>query len=133
MLAGKFTVAQRSRYQTLIIAEAQKNEEAARNIISTIQSFQKIQTIEPAKREELRLQVVPGIISAMENESSEINSLLLDIYRNGRDSTAAKSDTPADGTEANDAPTNARAGNGAVKVADLAGIWSTSSVSTECY
>lgn len=128
MLAAEFTSEQRQKYQTLIVEEAQTNRRTAKALTEMLQSYQKSQSIEAAKRERLRLQILPDIIAAMEKEKTEVNQLLLSVYRNGQDKTANKILLADD---AGNDDSNGR--SGAAKLADLAGIWSTSSVSTERY
>ncbi|MDQ4120735.1 MAG: hypothetical protein M3209_04730 [Acidobacteriota bacterium] len=128
MFAGKFSAAQRKQFQALIIKEAQVNNGNAKSIISMLQSFEKIQAASVEKREQIRQELVREVIAALEKEPNETNDLLLEVYRGAQGETANKN-APADDL-GNDKTRNQ---NGAIKVADLAGIWSTSSVSTERY
>lgn len=121
MFAGKFTAAQRARYLSLAIAEAQANEQTAQSFASILQGFERIRTLKAEEREEFRRKILPEAVSALEAEKSELNDLLLEIYR-----SAQRGDAVADGVE----PRNK---SGKITPADLAGIWSTSSVSGERY
>ncbi|MDQ3801939.1 MAG: hypothetical protein M3384_21150 [Acidobacteriota bacterium] len=130
MLAGKFTAEQRGRYQTLIIAEAQTSLKAAENIVTITRSYDKIQAADPAKREEFRRQILPEIVSGIEKENTEISRLLLDVYRSGR---GAGANSTGDDTTNEPQPEVKSTNGGAVKPADLAGTWSTSSAQGERY
>lgn len=125
LLDRKFTPEQRRRYQTLVIERARENPQTAKVIIEIVQGFEQIRADDEAKREQARRQILPEIVAAIESEGGEINNLLLEVYR-GAPNTADKTDSPADAAGMNDS-------GGATRVADLAGIWSTSSVSGERY
>jgi hypothetical protein len=90
-----------------------------------LESYDKIRAVSAEKREQVRRQLLPEIVSLLEKEDSEINKVLLSVYRNAQG--AADDDALADPTPTTD--DRRQTSNGAVKVADLAGIWSTSSVS----
>lgn len=128
MFAGEFTPAQRRRYQKLIVEEAKTNERTAQSIHVMLQSFKKIRAAGAQKQEQIRLELVPEIVSALENENNETNNLLLEVYRNAQGATSDKNPSFDDSE-----PNQPKNRGGAVKVADLAGIWSTSSVSGERY
>lgn len=128
LLASRFSAAERRQYQKLIVAEARTSETTAESIASMVESFDKIQAATPEKREEVRRRLLPEIVSIMEEDESEASRLLLSIYRkspgaNGDDDTTATNDSRVERSDT----------GGAVTVADLAGIWSTSSVSGTRY
>lgn len=124
LLDKKFTPAQRRKYQALIVEQAKARVEDAKAATEIVEGFNRISSAGAEQREQGRRQILPGIISVMESEDTEISRLLLEVYRGGQN--AAKKDFPADDSGNNDL-------SGAVKVADLAGLWSTSSVSGERY
>jgi leucyl aminopeptidase len=72
IFASKFTDEQRKRFETLIVEEAQTNERTAKNIVSMLESFEKIKAASAEKREQYRQQLAPGIVAALKNEESEI-------------------------------------------------------------
>ncbi len=124
LLAARFTPAERRQYQKLIASEARVNEQTAGAIASMLESYDKIQAATPEKREQVRRQLLPEIVSIMEKDDSEASKLLLSIHR--KSPGADDDDRPADDSRSEDS-------SGAVTVADLAGIWSTSSVSGTRY
>ncbi|HEY8559529.1 MAG TPA: hypothetical protein VIL74_03935 [Pyrinomonadaceae bacterium] len=131
LLASRFTAGERRQYQKLIVAEARVNERTAGGIASMLESYDKIMAATPEKREEVRRQLLPEIVAIMEKDDSEASKLLLSLHRKSEDA-------PGDDNQAlNDSPSvdsnRQRTGGGAVTVADLAGIWSTSSVSGTRY
>ncbi len=127
LIGGKLTDAQRRRYQALVVEETQTIKDYAKNFATMLRSYEKIQTFDPARREQIRLQLLPDIVDAMEKENTEANRILLSVYRNAKTRTADnKSPDDSGGDDTGNT-------NSAIKVADLAGIWSTSSVSTERY
>lgn len=130
MFAMEFTAEQRKRYETLIVKEAQTNERSARSIVSMLESWEKIRASSAEKREQSREQLAPEVISALKDEKNEVNRLLLEVYRKGQEKTAANNISPAEDKTSKDEPRNR---SGVVKVTDLAGIWSTSSISDERY
>ena len=128
MFAAEFTPEQRRKYQTLVVKEAQTNPQTSKALLVLLQSYEKSQTIKAAKRERLRLQILPDAIDALEKENSETNQFVLSVYRNAQNKTANKN-LPSDDAGNDDSNSNSES----VTLADLAGIWSTSSVSTERY
>jgi hypothetical protein len=128
LFAGKFSPAQRRRYQTLIVQEAKSDETTAKSILSLVESFAKIQSARADKREEIRRELLAEIVPALEKDKNEANDILLEVYRNAQDAQAENGFSSDD----SDPKSSVRSG-GAVKVSDLAGIWSTSSVSGTRY
>ena len=127
LLAGKFTAAERRRFQTLMMADARANERTADGIASMLESYEKIWAATPEKREQVRRELAPEIVSILESDETELNRLILSLHRRSPNATADKNQSLAD-SQIEDSNSN-----GAVKVADLAGIWSTSSVSGTRY
>ena len=132
LLASRFTAAERRQYQKLIVAEARANERTADGIASMLESYDKIMAATPEKRDQVRRQLLPEIVSIMENDDSEASKLLLSIHRKSEGATA-DIEEPANDSRNNDPNRRGGGGGGAVTVADLAGIWSTSSVSGTRY
>jgi hypothetical protein len=131
LLNAEFTPDERRRFQTLMVRDAQTRKATAKAIPEIVAGFQKIRTLDADKREQARRQLLPDIVQAMEREENEINAMLLGIYRGaqkGDDTTASNAPDDASGDDEPDAPNT-----GAVRVSDLAGLWSTSSVSGERY
>ena len=131
LLATRFSAADRRQYQKLIVAEARVNESTAEAIVSMVGSYDKIQAATPEKREQVRRQLLPEIVSIMENDTSEASKLLLGIYRKSK--SAPDDNQATNDAQNDDSPVENSNPGGAVKVADLAGIWSTSSVSGTRY
>jgi hypothetical protein len=131
LLGVEFTSAQRQRFQTLMTAEARARKSTAKAVAEIVEGFRKIQTADAEKRAELRGQLLPEIIAALEKEESELNNMLLEIYR-GAQTETPDADAMNDSQKEEDRPADST-GRGGVKVADLAGLWSTSSVSGERY
>jgi hypothetical protein len=132
LFEARFTVAERRKFQTLIIAEARARPKVAQAVKEIVEGFSKIETVDEAKQQEVRRQFLPEIVGALEKEPGEVNNLLLAVYRNAQgaandEEIAATDDSPTTNDEPRDEPIRTK--GGAVKVGDLAGLWSTSSVS----
>ena len=132
LFAGKFTAAERRQYQKLIVADARVDERTAESIVSMVESFEKIRAASAEKREQVRRELLPEIVSYLEKENNEINELLLNVYQNAGGATADRNQPADDSRNADSRNADSNRG-GAVSVADLAGIWSTSSSSGTRY
>lgn len=124
LLNTEFTSAQRKRFQTLAVKEAQTDPQKSKVFTAMLSYYKTIKAVDEEKRDQLRQQILPSLVSGLENKKTELNTFLFGIYQNAQDKTADKN-AQADDSQIGE-PKNT---GGAVKVADLAGIWSTSSVS----
>jgi hypothetical protein len=120
-----FSLAERTRFQTLIIQKWNESEKEARGISDLIKTHRQIQTLSQADREKIRLELLPKVAASFESGQSELNDFMSGIYQNSRKNSTAR----------NDSPNSVDGGNsgGAVTLADLAGTWSSGSVSGEQY
>lgn len=130
LLNAEFTPEQRRRFQTLMVKDAQARKASAKAIPEIVEGFRKVQTLDAERREQARAQLLPGIVQAMRQEENEVNTMLLGIYR--RNIAQDETTDPNAVNDSNDVEPDAQ-NTGAVKVSDLAGLWSTSSVSGERY
>lgn len=128
MLNTEFTSAERRKYQTLTVKEAQTNQRTAKNLKEMLQHYRTLKALDETKREQFRLQLLPTLVSALETKKTDLNEFLLGVYQN-RKGEAVDKDVLADDSQTDEPKST----GGAVKVADLAGIWSTSSVSGTRY
>jgi hypothetical protein len=124
-----FSLAERTRFQTLIIQKWNESEKEARGISDLIKTHRQIQTLSQADREKIRLELLPKVAASFESGQSELNDFMSGIYQNSRKNSAAQNDSqnPADGGERD------KSSNGAVTLADLTGTWSSGSISGERY
>lgn len=133
LLGAKFSDAEQRRFQTLSINYAREKESNAKAVLEIVQGYKKIQTADEEKREQARRELLPAIVSEMEkNEEDETSVFLLGVYRSAQNQkTEVETDRRVRKDETDDSPPNKTPTTAAT--ADLAGLWSTSSVSGERY
>lgn len=118
----RFTDQQRTKFQALAIKEWKSGEQAVKGMTEIIENNRKFQMMDTGRREKIRQTLTPEITASFKNEPSEVNTLLLEVYQN-----AEKNSAP------DNKPGNSGNSGGNVSLADLAGTWSTSSVSGDRY
>ena len=130
LFEAHFSAAEQTEFQSLIVKKWNEAEKEARGISDLIKTHRQIQTLSQADREKIRLELLPKIAASFENGRSELNDFMSDIYQNSRKNSAAQNDSPnsVDGSDG-----GGSSNGGAVTLADLAGTWSSGSVSGERY
>ncbi|HEY8563711.1 MAG TPA: hypothetical protein VIL74_25255 [Pyrinomonadaceae bacterium] len=127
LLARKFTAAQRRQFQTLIVNQARAKASMRATIAETNEGFRKIQAAGEEESRRVREEFLPPVLAELEtNQRDPLNRFLFAVYRGAPDGETTEK-IPA-------APADDRGvTTGAVKLADLAGLWSNGSVSGERY
>jgi hypothetical protein len=127
LFEAKFTAAERREFQTLLVSEAKTKPAALAAVAEIVAGFKNIETVGTEKSGQIRNEFLPQIVGAMRQSNSKINRLLLGIYENARGETS--NDEKATISDERNVGNN----GGAQKIADLAGLWSNGSVSSERY
>jgi hypothetical protein len=124
-----FSPFEQIRFQTLIVQKWNESEKEARGISDLIKTHRQIQTLSAADREKIRLELLPKVAASFVSGQSELNDFMSGIYQNSRKNSTAGNDSqnPVDGGERD------KISGGAVTLADLAGTWSSGSVSGRRY
>lgn len=127
---AQMSAPQRNKYRQLLIREWRASKKTAQSLTELVGSYEKIRALDETKREQFRRQLLPELVAELEKSEREIDVFLLSLYRGAQNDE----DNPAV-ADTNDSPTDDSADldGGKVRLADLAGVWSTSSVSGERY
>jgi hypothetical protein len=119
----KFSAAEQAEFQKLIVKKWNEGEKEAAGISGIIKSHAEFRTVSETDREKVRLEMQPKVAASFQSGQSEINDFMAGIYQKSRKNSVAR----------NDPRNSIDDGVGAVTLADLAGNWSSGSVSSERY
>jgi hypothetical protein len=128
LFAAQMTAPQRDKYLKLLVREWKNNETSARSLTELLGSYEKIKALGDAKREQFRLQLLPELIAELEKSDKEIDMFLLGVYRNSPNGNTSQNENTEDLPNGDSSVSGKN-----VRIADLAGVWSSSSVSGERY
>ncbi len=128
LFAAEMTAPQREKYLQLLVREWKSNKTTARSLTELLGSYEKIQALSDAKREQFRRQLLPELVAELEKSDKEIDVFLLGVYRNSQSENSSRNEN-TDDSQSDDSNVS----GGGVRVAELAGVWSSSSVSGERY
>lgn len=135
LFQARFTADDRADFQALAVKEYKTGgDKAIRGIKEILESHAKFKALGAAQREKVRQELLPQIAGSFQREHSEVNEFLSGVYQNaGQGATADDSGGNGGRRDAGAADGDGGGGGSVVTLAELAGTWSTSTVSGERY